>query len=157
MRAKAGKPPLPGWCSLRLRFDEDELALLRAAEHLRGGELARIGRADSLRDALALARVSRKVTGAEPGSLTTLSETELQLLVAAVRFAATEVHWLGEKAEQEVAIAAGPRERQLLEHRREALASAFPNLGKRGSWRGSGLHQALEGLAARMDEALRAG
>lgn len=157
MRASAGRDRLPGWCSLRFRFDEDELSLLRAAEHLRGAELARAGRADTLRDALTLARVSRKATEAGPSALVSLSESELQLLASAVRYAAEEVRWLGEKAERDLAATSSPLARQRLEHRREALGQAFPNFGERGSWRGFGLHRALEALATHMDEALAAG
>lgn len=140
---------------MSFRFDEDELALLRAAEHLRGADLARTSRADTLRDALTLARVFRRVGQSAPGSRTVLSEAELRLLADAVRFAASEVRWLGEVADH--ATATGPRDRLRIEGRRVAIETAFPNLDRRGSWRGSGLQKALERLAARLNDALGSG
>lgn len=138
-----------GWCSMRFRFDEDELSLVRAAEQLRGAALAREGRPASLREALTLARLGARVRKLSPGEQVVLSEADSQLLLSAVRFAADEVRWLGEVLESTTE-PGSIRDRQAAEGRRQALRAVFPDLVQRGSWRGYGLRRALEGLASRL-------
>lgn len=132
-----------GWCSLRLRFDERELALLRAAEQIRGAELARDARPTELRSALALAKAGHKLRLAAPGPSLVFEEGELRMLLAAVRF-----------AHDEVAAAASQRD-TAADGRVQAVLKAFPELVDRGRWRSFGLTRELEELAQRLDLALR--
>jgi hypothetical protein len=128
------------WCSLRLRFDERELELLRGAERLRGAAMARTPRPDLLRTALNLAKAGQKVGRSTPGASVVLDEGELRLLLEAVRVAAGEIPF-----------AARPED----EVRRGAVLAAFPELVDKGTWRSFGLGRELEALAARLDGALR--
>lgn len=130
-----------GWCSLRLRFDERELALLKGAEELRGASLARTPRPEVLRTALSLAKAGHKLGGAAPGGTVVLDEAELGLLLEATRFAI-----------QEVQVAARPQED---EQRRASVLAAFPELVEKGTWRAFGLSRELEALAARLAQALQ--
>ena len=132
-----------GWCSLRLRFDERELDLLRGAERLRGTAMAHTARPDVLRTALILAKAGQKVGRGTPGSLITLDEGELGLLLEAVRFAAQEVQW------------AARRDDGTASERREAILSGFPELVEKGGWRSFGLARELDGLANRLEAALK--
>src|SRR4051794_39603612 len=84
-------PQPNGWCSLRVRFDDDELVLLRAAERLYGAELARQGRPQALRQALTLAKAGRKIATASAGVVVSLDEPELRTFAEALRFAAERV------------------------------------------------------------------
>lgn len=136
-----------GWCCLRFRFDDDELALLAAAESLRGTALAKAGRPDSLRDALALAKAGRKVARATAGSMVSLDEAELRLVSAAIDYAAGEVRWLGD---------AGEASDRASVERRDAVGKTFPHLVQQGAWRGFGLRRALEALSERLTAALGA-
>jgi hypothetical protein len=131
-----------GWCSLRLRFDERELELLRGAEKVRGTALASHNRPDELRGALSLAKVGQKLRYAVAGPSLSFEETELKLLTEAVRFAEVEVHW-----------AAGQREQ--LDDRAQAVVGAFPELVERGLWRSFSLTRELDQLAQRLELALR--
>jgi hypothetical protein len=131
-----------GWCSLRLRFDERELVLLKASEHVRGAELASRPRPDVLRTALSLARAGRKLGAAVPGASISLDETEVRLLVMAVGFAVEEVQWAFKTHDDQ-----DPR-------RHEAVLAAFTELADRGAWRSYGLARELEALAARLQTAL---
>jgi hypothetical protein len=134
------------WCSLRLRFDERELALLHGAERVRGTALATRGGPDSLRPALSLAKAGHKISRAGPGSSISLEEGELRLLLEAVRFATDEVHWVtgpGASAADD-------------EQRRTVILEAFPELVERGLWRSFGLTRDLETLAERLTAALHA-
>lgn len=135
-----------GWCSLRLRFGADELLLLRTAERLHGSELARQPRPDALREALALARAGSKLAGAEPGEAISLSEAELATLVAAARYAADEVRWLGELGGEP-----GPDDR-LGAERRERVLQVLPDLAGQGAWRAFGLSRSLEFVAQRLSQ-----
>lgn len=131
-----------GWCSLKLRFEERELQLLRGAEQVRGVDLAYKPRPSVLRTALSLAKAGRKLGAAAPGALVTLEETELSLLLGAVRFANDEIHWAARpQAEQD------PR-------RRDAVLAAFPELVEKGAWRSFGLTRELEALAHSLETAL---
>ena len=138
----------PGWCSLRLRFDADELKLLRASERLFGAELARHARPEALRTAIALARAGQRVARAGPNTPVSLAEGELKLLAEAVDFAGGEVRWLGEHADDIPDRNASERQAR--------LGVAFPELFERGGWRSFGLRQGLESLAKRLAAALRA-
>src|SRR5207245_5706063 len=109
-----------GWCSLRLRFEERELILLRGAEQLRGVALARTTRPQVLRTALNLAKAGHKLGLAAPGSSVSLDEGEVGLLVEAVRFGTDEVRWVTRAHEDH-----DPR-------RRDAVLAAFPELVDRG-------------------------
>jgi hypothetical protein len=131
-----------GWCSLRLRFEERELTLLKGAEQLRGVALAQAARPQVLRSALNLARAGHKLGVAVPGSSVVLEEGEVGLLLEAVRFATDEVRWATRAQEDQDA------------RRREAVLSAFPELVDRGVWRSFGLSRELETVAARLHTAL---
>jgi len=132
-----------GWCSLRLRFDERELDLLNAAEHARGAELAHNPRPDMLRSALALSKAGHKLRHAAPGASVTFDETELQLLLDAVRYTNAEVRW----ATTQGSNGADPR--------RDAVLATFPELVERGLWRSYGLTRELDELTQRLESALR--
>jgi hypothetical protein len=141
-----------GWCSLRLRFDERELALLHGAEQVRGTALAARGGPDTLRSALTLAKAGHKISHAGPRASISLDEGELKLLLDAVRFATDEVHWVtGPGSRAEAATASADDER-----RRAATLQAFPELVERGLWRSFGLTRDLEALAERLHGALHA-
>lgn len=130
-----------GWCSLRLRFEERELELLRAAEKVRGAVLARDGRPAELRGALRLAKVGQKVTRAAPGAIVVLDENELALLLEAVRDAIPRVQAAVRPSAEDV--------------ERNAVMGAFPELVEKGSWRAFGLTRELEALIARLEAALK--
>jgi len=130
-----------GWCSLRLRFEQRELDLLRGAERLRGAAMAHAGRPDELRTALSLAKAGSKVGRGVPGATITLDETELELLLDAVRFAVTEVPWAARSDADE--------------QRRVALMTAFPELDEKGAWRAFGVSRELDALAERLATALK--
>ena len=133
-----------GWCSLRLRFDARELELLRSAEQLRGLTLAHTARPEVLRTALTLAKTGHKLGVAGPGTSISLEQTEVQLLLEAVRFATQEVQYAAhEQVGQDAA-------------RRDAVLSAFAELAQKGLWRSFGLIRELEALAARLHGALTA-
>jgi hypothetical protein len=131
-----------GWCSLRLRFDERELTLLRGGEQVRGMALASRPRPDVLRTALSLAKAGQKLSGAAPGASVSLEEAEVGLLLEAVQFAIEEIQWTFKTPDQDDA------------RRREAVLKAFPELADRGAWRSFGLSRDLEALAARLQRAL---
>jgi hypothetical protein len=131
-----------GWCSLRLRFDQRELVLLRAAEQVRGVALAHTPRPDDLRTALSLARAGHKIAVAAPGASVSLEEGEVNLLLAALRHTMDEV--------QQAARAQNDQHSR----QREAVAAAFPELVELGGWRSFGLTRELEALAARLQTAL---
>jgi len=129
-----------GWCSLRLRFDERELELLRGAEQVRGAAMARTAGPTELRTALALAKAGQKVANAAPGATLVLDETELGLLLEAVRFAVPRVQAAARPAADE-----------------QPVLAAFPELTEKGTWRSFGLVRELEALAARLASALKGG
>jgi hypothetical protein len=131
-----------GWCSLRLRFDERELGLLRGSERLRGTQLARNGRPDALRTALTLAKAGHKLGRAAPGAVVSLDEQELGLLLVAVRQAIDEVHWAASPAAEAEAA------------RRDSALAAFPELLEKGLWRSFALTRDLQAVAARLQQAL---
>jgi hypothetical protein len=130
--------PSHGWCSLRMRFDQRELQLLRGAEQLRGAAMAQAARPDELRRALNLAKAGQKVGRGVPGGSVVLEEGELELLLDAVRFAIDQVPVAARGAE-------GSR----------AVTEAFPELVEKGAWRAFGLSRELEALAARLAAALK--
>jgi hypothetical protein len=134
-----------GWCSLRLRFDERELGLLRGAEQVRGASLAHNARPDLLRDALSLSRAGTKLARARPGSSITLDESEVRLLLDAIRFATSEVHWVSDQAARQGA-PTGERQASVLK--------GFPELAERGLWRSFAVCRDLDTLAARLQKAL---
>jgi hypothetical protein len=134
--------PSHGWCSLRVRFEQRELELLRGAEHLRGAAMARTARHDELRNALSLAKAGQKVGRGLPGATVVLEENELELLLDAVRFAISHVQAAARPA------ADGDVER-------DAALEAFPELVEKGAWRVFGLSRELEALAARLSAALK--
>jgi len=131
-----------GWCSLRLRFEERELALLKGAEQLRGTALAQNARPQVLRMALNLAKTGHKLGVAAPGASVVLDEHEVGLLLEAVRFATEEVRWATRGQDDQ-----DPR-------RRDVVLSAFPELVDRGVWRSFGLSRELETLATRLQTVL---
>ncbi len=136
-------PPSHRWCSLRVRFDDRELALLRAAERVRGAALAHQPRPQGLRSALALAKAGHKLRSAGAGVSLSFDQTELQLLVEALRFAHAEIRQ-----------AAGA-DAHADEQRRATVLQAFPELVERGLWRSFGLLRELEQLSQRLEAALR--
>jgi hypothetical protein len=127
---------------LRLRFDERELTLLSGAERVRGVALAHKPRPETLRTALNLAKAGQKLGQASAGTLVSLDESEVSLLVEAVRYATGEVTW-AIRADGEADAA-----------RREAVFAAFPELAERGTWRSFGLTRELESLGNRLQGAL---
>jgi hypothetical protein len=131
-----------GWCSLRLRFDDRELSLLRGAEQIRGVSLARTPRPDVLRTALNLAKAGHKLGQATPGASITLDESEVVLLLEAARFATDEVQWAARASD-------APHT-----PRRDAVLTAYPELVDKGVWRSFGLGRELEALAGRLQSAL---
>jgi hypothetical protein len=139
------RDPLHGWCSLRLRFDERELVLLKGAERLRGTMLAHTARPDVLRRALSLAKAGHKIGVASPGSSISLEEGELALLLEALRFAGQEVQWATHVSNGQEGQARA---------RRDAVMSAFPELVEKGVWRTFGLTREIEALAARLQALL---
>jgi hypothetical protein len=134
--------PSHGWCSLRVRFEQRELELLRGAERLRGAAMARTARHDELRKALSLAKAGQKVGRGQPGATVVLEENELELLLDAVRYAISHVQAAARPAED------GSAER-------DAALEAFPELVEKGAWRVFGLTRELEALAARLAAALK--
>jgi hypothetical protein len=131
-----------GWCSLRLRFDQRELALLLAAEQVRGVALAHTPRPEDLRTALSLARAGRKLAVAVPGASVSLEEGELNLLLAALRYTTDEVQ------------RASRTQNDQESRQGKAVAAAFPELVELGGWRSFGLARELQALAARLQTAL---
>ncbi len=132
-----------GWCSLRLRFEDRELVLLRGSEKVRGAALARNGRPDELRGALALAKAGQRLRSAVAGPSLVFEEGELRMLVDAVRFANAEVHFASGQHPEDG------------NGRVQAVLNAFPELVERGLWRSFGLTRELEELAQRLELALR--
>lgn len=132
-----------GWCSLRVRFDDRELILMRASEQVRGAALARQAKPGELRAALALAKAGQKLRYAVPGPSLAFEETELRMLLEAVRFAHDEVQWAGSQREMTG------------EGRIQAVVNAFPELVERGLWRSFAVTRELDDLAQRLDVALR--
>jgi hypothetical protein len=127
---------------LRLRFEERELTLLKGAEQLRGLALAQTAQPQVLRTALNLAKAGHKLGAAAPGASVVFEESEVGLLLEAVRFATDEVHWATRTQEDQAV------------RRRDAVLAAFPELVERGVWRSFGLARELETLATRLQTAL---
>jgi hypothetical protein len=138
------RDPSHGWCSLRLRFEERDLALLRGSERVRGAALAQQARPSVLREAINLAKLGSKLARITPGASVTLEEPEVNLLVEAVRFATGELQW-----------AAGTRDAED-SPRRQAVLDAFTELSAQGMWRSFGVIRDLEALADRLRQALTA-
>jgi transposase-like protein len=136
--------PDQGWCSLRLRFDQRELLLLRGAERVRGVALAHNARPEVLRTALKLAKAGHKLGRTTPGASVSLEQSEVSLLLEALRFATEEVQWSAS------ARANGEPDAR----RRDAVLVAFPELVERGGWRSFGLTRELQALTARLASAL---
>ena len=134
----------PGWCSLRFRFDDRELTLLRGAEHIRGAAMAHAPRPEQLRTALKLAKAGHKLGVAHAGVSVTLEESELQLLLEAVRYATDEIHGAARVANDATADS----------RRRDVVLGAFPELADRGGWRSFGVTRELDSLAGRLHTAL---
>src|SRR5690349_18517267 len=132
-----------GWCSLRLRFDEREVVLLRGAEQLRGTAMAHGARSDTLRTALTLAKAGQKVARSGAGGSVTLDEGEVGLFVEALRFASRELQ------------AVLRRDDSVAQERREAVSAAFPELVEKGGWRSFGVARELDALAVRLESALK--
>jgi hypothetical protein len=131
-----------GWCSLRVRFDAREIQLLKGAEQLRGVSLAQTPRPDVLRTALNLAKAGHKLASSPAGASVSLEESELGLLVDALRFASKEVQLASRTDNGQ----ASPR--------RDEVLKAFPELLEKGLWRSFGLVRELDALALRLDAAL---
>src|SRR4051794_18980854 len=119
--------PTHGWCSLRLRFDDRELELLRGAERVRGAAMASDSRPANLRTALSLAKAGQKVAHAAPGATVVLEEAELSLLLEALRFAIPQVQSAVRPSSDGAAVLA-----------------AFPELVDKGAWRAFGLMREIE-------------
>jgi|SRR5579864_163778 len=132
-----------GWCSLRVRFDQREVELVRGAERLRGTAMAHTARPDVLRSALSLAKAGQKVGRTTPGGSVSLEEGELSLLLEALHFASQEVQWAARRDDGTEA------------ERRRAVMEAFPELVEKGGWRSFGLARELDALAARLEAALK--
>ena len=130
------------WCSLRLRFTEQELALLRSSEQLDGFMLADRARPDSLRDALALARVGKRLAAAQAGELLSLSERDTRLLADAIAASIAEIQWFGTDGMDST-----PPERV------DRTRRAFPELAEQ-PWRAFAVGRALRDLQQRISTAL---
>jgi hypothetical protein len=137
-------PRSSAWCSLRLRFDADELALLRSAEQLEGLILADRARPDTLRDALGLARVGKKLAAAGAGELIALSEHETRLLQTAIQASIAEIQWFGTDGTDAASPSRAARARR-----------AFPALAEQ-PWRAFAVGRALQALRQRIAAALNA-
>ena len=131
---------------MRLRFDDRELGLLRGAEQVRGASLAHNARPDLLRDALSLSRAGTKLAHARPGASVVLDESEVKLLLDAIRFATGEIHWVSDQASQGHATG----------ERQSAVLKGFPELAERGLWRSYAVCRDLDGLSTRLQKALAA-
>ena len=142
-RARRGSP---GWCSLRFRFDREEIDLLRGAELVHGAHLAHRARPDALRAAMTLARAGHKLAQAIPGVSVSLADGETHALLEALRFAAGEVRWLSEPP--------ADAESRAASERRQVIERAFPVLAA-SRWRSFGLSRSLDSLARRLELALR--
>ena len=70
---------------MHVRFDEDELRLLREAERRHGESLTRSDRPGALRAALDLAKAASKVRSLQPDALVSLDEPELSRLIEATK------------------------------------------------------------------------
>jgi hypothetical protein len=130
------------WCSLRLRFTEEELVLLRSSEQLGGFVLADRARPDTLRDALALARVGKRLASAQPDELLSLSERDTRLLENAIAASIAEIQWFGADALDATALSRAARTRR-----------AFPGLAEQ-PWRAFAVGRALRALQQRIGAAL---
>jgi hypothetical protein len=131
-----------GWCSLRLRFDARELQLLKGAEQLHGVSLAQTPRPDVLRSALNLAKAGHKLGNSAPGASVSLEESELGLLVDALKFASKEVQLASRTQDGQPS------------PRRDGVLQAFPELVEKGLWRSFGLVREIDALAHRLQAAL---
>jgi hypothetical protein len=138
--------PTHGWCSLRLRFEDRELELIRGAERLRGTALARTARPEVLRTALSLAKAGHKIGASSAGSSVSLEESEVSLLLDALRFASQEV----QRATRAPNGESGQDRGQY-----DAVLGAFPELVQKGVWRSFGLARELEAVATRLQTALK--
>ncbi len=132
------------WCSLRLRFSADELVLLRASEQLGGFVLADRARPDTLRDALALARVGKRLASAPPGELLSLSERDTRLVDNALAASIAEIQWFGTDGTDATALSRAERTRR-----------SFPELAEQ-PWRAFAVGRALRALQQRITSALEA-
>ena len=133
-----------GWCSLRIRFDERELELLKGAEQVRGAAFAHTTRPEVLRTALGLAKAGQKLGVAAPRASVSLDESEVGLLLEALRYATDEVRRAAASRPQDNQAAARP----------EPVMTAFPELVQKGLWRSFGLIRELDALATRLQVAL---
>jgi hypothetical protein len=127
---------------LRIRFDAREIQLLKGAEQLRGASLAQTPRPDVLRTALSLAKASHKLANSTPGASVSLEESELGLLVDALKFASKEVQQASRTQDGQASA------------RRDGVLSAFPELIEKGLWRSFGLVREIDALAQRLEAAL---
>jgi len=139
---KQNKNTPPAWCSLRLRFEDPQLGLLRSAEQLYGALLARGVKRDTLRDALALAKLGKRLAAATAGEMLVLSESEVKLLVVALRASLAEIHAVS-------ALGAGGDASE----RAARLREAFPELSDR-MWRAFGVSRELEALTRQIEAAV---
>ncbi|MBV9357904.1 MAG: hypothetical protein JO023_20535 [Chloroflexi bacterium] len=130
------------WCSLRLRFSAEELVLLRSCEQLGGFVLAERARPDTLRDALALARVGKRLASAQPAELLSLSERDTRLLENAIAASIAEIQWFGTDGVDTTA-----------PHRAERTRRAFPELAEQ-PWRAFAVGRALRALQQRLSSPL---
>lgn len=107
---------------------------------MRGSALAALSRPDVLRTALNLAKAAHKL--ARPGVSISLDESEVRLLIEALRFTADEVRWAAHAPENDHSA------------RRDAVLRGFPELVERGVWRGFGLSREMDELTTRLTAAL---
>jgi hypothetical protein len=125
-----------------LRFTEQELALLRSSEQLDGFMLADRARPDTLRDALALARVGKRLVAVQPGELLSLSERDTRLLEDALAASIAEIQWFG-----------GDGMDSTVPERADRTRRAFPELAEQ-PWRAFAVGRALRDLQQRISTAL---
>jgi hypothetical protein len=123
-----------------LRFEDRELTLLRGAERLYGTGLTRDARPEQLRQALNLSRAGQKLGHASAGASISFEESEVGLLVSALRYAHDEIGWASRSNDPDQA-------------RREAVLVAYPELADQG-WRSFALNREIDALATRLQGAL---
>lgn len=133
----------PRWCSVRLRFSAEEVALLKAAEVVCGDMLARQHDGAALREGLALMKAAQKVASADQNAVVSLAEADAGALMVALNRTAQQLERYRDVVMGWEASARMDQEGIAL------LERAFPTA--RGSaWAVSRVVKALRELAARL-------
>ena len=140
-------PPHPKWCSLRLRFAPEEVALVKGAETVYGDALGHSADATALRQALSLMKTCQKIA-ASAGSPVSLSEAEVSLLLSAIRATHDRLErYHDDVLRWQAHEPLSPDEATVLEH-------AFPVI-KGSAWETSRVMRRLQELRRRLEAPLR--